>query len=150
QQKQQRKQEAERQQVEHGQIRDRPLDDHEARAPDQGREQERGARAEADVRHDERSRGVGAAPRGRPAAGRHLLPANQGGHGGPPLRQVGVFYSPANAPSTCSSWPSTETFFQTLRTMPAASIRNVERWMPIETLPYMFFSRRAPYESATA
>lgn len=53
-------------------------------------------------------------------------------------------YSPASACSTCSSWPSTLTFFQTLRTLPSPSISQVERWMPIETLPYMFFSRQAP------
>ena len=35
------------------------------------------------------------------------------------------------------------------RLLPCASIRNVDRWIPIDFLPYMFFSRQAPYFSAT-
>jgi len=56
----------------------------------------------------------------------------------------------ARAASTCSSWPSTFTALNTLATFPAASITNVLRAMPIDFLPYMFFSRHAPYFSATA
>jgi len=54
------------------------------------------------------------------------------------------FYSEARASMTCSSWPSTLTFFHTLRTLPSPSITKVERWIPMEVLPYMFFSRQAP------
>ena len=59
-----------------------------------------------------------------------------------------AYYSSAIAFSTCSSWPSTLTAFQSLATLPWASIRYVLRWMPIFFLPYMFFSRHAPYFSA--
>jgi hypothetical protein len=49
---------------------------------------------------------------------------------------------------TCWSWPSTWTRFQSLATLPLASIKYVDRWIPIDFLPYMFFSRQAPYFSA--
>ena len=59
-----------------------------------------------------------------------------------------TYVSSAKASSTFSSWPSTFTRFQTLATRPAASIKKVLRWMPIDFFPYIFFSRQAPYLSA--
>jgi hypothetical protein len=67
-----------------------------------------------------------------------------GGAPGPREGSAPPVYRALNASSTCSSCPSTLTFFQILRTLPLPSITKVERWMPIEVLPYRFFSRQAP------
>src|SRR5262245_8868675 len=58
-------------------------------------------------------------------------------------------YSSFTASITASSWPSTLTAFQALANFPSASIMNVLRTIPIDFFPYIFFSRQAPYFSAT-
>lgn len=58
--------------------------------------------------------------------------------------------SSASLAATAAAWPSTFTRGQTAATLPALSIRNVERCSPIDFLPYMFFSTHTPYFSARA
>ena len=51
---------------------------------------------------------------------------------------------------TFSTWPSTRTRGNTLRTIPSPSMTKVERIIPMTFFPYMTFSPNAPYFLATA
>ena len=59
-------------------------------------------------------------------------------------------FSPCAAARTSAAWPVTLTLRQALAILPALSIRNVLRSIPIYLRPYIDFSTQVPYFSATA
>src|SRR5471030_2761655 len=61
-----------------------------------------------------------------------------------------VQVSARTASSTSAACPGTFTLCQTRRTTPCASIRKVQRSIPIYFRPYMLFSTQAPYRSTTS
>src|SRR6516165_1807367 len=92
--------------------------------------------------------------RGERPAGRHL--GGRIGGGKNRHRLAGQSFAECRrqraraAFSTSATWPGTLTLCHTPRTIPAPSIRNVARSMPMYLRPYMLFSTHTPYFSHTS
>src|SRR5579871_5880813 len=100
-------------------------------------------RARSEIGHDRCAAALDEISAASPPRARNSVAGAQ--HGDAETRIVNR--APHNLASTSSACPSTDTFGQTCTIFPLGSIKNVERWMPMLFLPYMFFSTITPNAS---